>query len=93
MNRNILTSEELDEATSKLDGWEIDGKMIKKSLKFENFSEALSYVNAIGVLAEIADHHPDITFGWGYAEIALTTHDRDGVTDVDIDLATKIDAV
>jgi 4a-hydroxytetrahydrobiopterin dehydratase len=48
-------------------------------------------VNKVGALAEEADHHPDIKLGWGYAEFALTTHDRGGLTDFDFDLARKID--
>ncbi len=66
---------------------------LKKRFAFPNFAAALDLVNRVGALAEAADHHPDITFGWGYAEIALTTHDRGGITDVDIALATKIDAI
>ena len=93
MERRILTADELSEAIAKLDGWTVDGKMLKKRLKFENFAQALSFVNKIGVLAESADHHPDINFGWGYAELALTTHDRGGITDVDIALAAKIDQI
>ena len=54
---------------------------------------ALHFVNQVGALAKSADHHPDITFGWGYVDIALTSHDRGGVTDVDISLATRIDQV
>ena len=55
--------------------------------------ENIQLVNRVGELAETADHHPDITFGWGYAEIALTTHDRGGITDVDIALAKQIDGL
>lgn len=91
MKRELLTKEELSEALKTLDGWTVEGKTLKKSLKFENFAKALDYVNRVGALAEAADHHPDITFGWGYAEIALTTHDRGGVTDVDVALAKRID--
>ena len=67
--------------------------MIVRRLKFANFVESLAFVNKVGELAEAADHHPDITFGWGYAEITLMTHDRGGVTDVDIALAEKIDRI
>lgn len=91
MKRELLTPEELTEALKTLYGWTVEGKFLKKSLKFENFAAALDYVNRVGALAEAADHHPDITFGWGYAEIALTTHDRGGVTEVDIQLARNID--
>ena len=91
MRREKLTDAELDHSLEKLDGWKFADDQIKTKRKFENFAEALAFVNKVGALAEEADHHPDITFGWGYAEIALTTHDRDGVTDVDIALAEKID--
>lgn len=93
MKREILTADALSEALKTLDGWTVDGKVLKKRLKFENFAEALVFVNKTGTVAEAANHHPDITFGWGYAEIELTTHDRGGITDVDVALAGKIDQV
>jgi len=93
MHRQILDESELQKAVSTLNGWKVDGKLLKKSSKFENFALALEYVNKVGTLAEAADHHPDVTFGWGYAELALTTHDRGGITDVDIALAKKIDEI
>lgn len=93
MKRQILNADELSAALKALDGWTVESNMLKKSLKFENFAAALEYVNRVGALAEVADHHPDITFGWGYAEIAVTTHDRGGITDVDIALAKRIDAI
>ena len=93
MKRELLTQEQLSEALKTLDGWTVEGKFLKKSLKFNNFAEALAYVNRVGALAEATDHHPDITFGWGYADIALTTHDRGGVTDVDVGLAKRIDEI
>ncbi|MFT3743238.1 MAG: 4a-hydroxytetrahydrobiopterin dehydratase [Pyrinomonadaceae bacterium] len=91
MERKILDIQQLDNAMKTLEGWKVEGDLLKKSSKFENFAEALAYVNRIGDLAEAADHHPNITFGWGYACVALTTHDRGGITDVDVALAKKID--
>ena len=93
MNRKILSEKELSDALATLDGWAVDGTVLKNGYKFENFARALEFVNRVGALAETADHHPDITFGWGYAELALTTHDRGGITDVDIALASKIDQI
>ena len=93
MKREILNLDELSVALNNLDGWSVDGKIIKKRWTFENFAAALVFVNKVGALAEAADHHPDITFGWGYADIALTTHDRGGITDVDVALAAKIDQI
>ena len=92
MQRQKLEESELAQALSTLDGWTVENKFLKKHFKFENFAAALTFVNRVGALAEAADHHPDITFGWGYADIALTTHDRGGITDVDIALARRINA-
>ena len=92
MKREILNLDELSAALKTLDGWTIEGKILKKRWTFKNFAAALVFVNKVSALAEAADHHPDITFGWGYAELALTTHDRGGITDVDISLARQIDA-
>ena len=107
MKRQILTPDELSAALKTLDGWTAeeavstgsgsDGApglaVLKKRLTFPNFADALAYVNSVGSRAEAADHHPDITFGWGYAAFELTTHDRGGITDVDIALAAQIDAI
>lgn len=93
MTRLILNEQELSDALGTLDGWKAEGPILKKHYKFENFAAALAFVNSVGELADAADHHPDITFGWGYAEIALTTHDRGGITAFDTDLAGKIEAI
>ena len=92
MERRILTESELSKSLADLHGWSADAKTIKKRWEFRNFAEALAFVNRVGELAEAADHHPDITFGWGYAELLLTTHDRGGVTDVDVALASTIES-
>lgn len=91
MERKILDADQLTAAVAGLQSWKGDSDWLKRRYEFANFAEALAFVNRVGELAEAADHHPDITFGWGYAEIALTTHDRGGVTDVDVNLATQID--
>ena len=91
MERRLLTAGEIAEALGQLKGWSIDGKVLKRSFKFENFAASLAFVIQVGAIAEAIDHHPDITFGWAYADVATTTHDRHGVTDFDIDLALKID--
>ena len=91
MERKILEGDELSAAVGELAGWSAENKELRKRLDFANFAESLTFVNKVGELAEAADHHPDITFGWGYAELSLTTHDRGGVTDVDVALAKQID--
>ncbi len=93
MERKKLSAAEIESGLKEIDGWSSDDDKLKKRYKFTDFAESLDFVNKVGALAEAADHHPDITFGWGYAELAITTHDRGGITDVDFALAKKIDGI
>jgi len=93
MKREILNTDDLSAALKTLDGWSVDGKYLKRRWTFDDFAQALAFVNRVGALAETADHHPDITFGYGYAELSLTTHDRGGITDVDLALAANIENI
>jgi len=93
MERRKLSPEEIAERLKDLPNWSADSDTIKCRFEFKNFAESLAFVNKVGAVAEELDHHPDITFGWAYAEIATTTHDRGGVTDVDLALAAKIEKI
>lgn len=93
MKREKLTPEEVGERLEEVNGWSsVDGRLTKR-FEFENFAASLDFVNKVSALAEAADHHPDIKFGWGYAEFEITTHDRGGLTDLDFALAREIDQI
>lgn len=93
MERRKLTPAEVAQALTGREGWEYESGIIQRRYTFDNFAKSLDFVNKIGAIAEAMDHHPDISFGWGYAEISTTTHDRGGVTDVDLALAGQIDTI
>ena len=93
MQREKLSEAEVEQRLESLEGWKFKDDKIKKKFEFEDFAGALEFVNRVGEIAERLDHHPDIKFGWGYAKIKTTTHDRGGVTDFDIELARGIDAL
>jgi 4a-hydroxytetrahydrobiopterin dehydratase len=93
MERKKMTPEEIESRIGSTDGWKLDGEALQKRFEFGNFAESLAFVNRVGEIAEAADHHPDITFGWGYAELRTMTHDRGGITDVDFALIEKIDGL
>jgi 4a-hydroxytetrahydrobiopterin dehydratase len=93
MDRVKLTCDAIAERLKELNGWRAEDDALKRRFEFGNFTESLAFVNKIGAVAEAADHHPDIAFGWGYAEIAFTTHDRGGITDVDFAMAEKVSAL
>jgi 4a-hydroxytetrahydrobiopterin dehydratase len=93
MARKKLSEDEIKTALADLKGWKTENSQLKKRFSFNNFAKSLAFVNLVGNLAEKLDHHPDITFGWGYAEFAITTHDTGGLTDNDFDLAKEIDSL
>ena len=88
-----MTAEEVARKIDSTSSWRFEADTLFKRFEFANFAESLAFVNEVGAVAEAADHHPDIKFGWGYAKISTTTHDRGGVTDVDFALVEKIDAL
>ena len=80
----------------KVDGWNIfkNEKQIfflNKKFIFKNFLESQKFVNKVGNISEQEGHHPDISFGWGFAEIKITTHAIEGLSENDFILASKID--
>ena len=88
-----MIAEEVQGHLGATGGWTVDGETLYKRFEFANFAESLDFVNKVGAIAEAADHHPDITFGWGYAELRTMTHDRGGITDVDFALVKEIDLI
>lgn len=93
MERKKLTAEEILEKLADLDYWKVVDHKLLKRFTFADFAESLIFVNRLGEIAEVADHHPDIAFGWGYAEIFITTHDAGGITPKDFALAKEIDGL
>jgi 4a-hydroxytetrahydrobiopterin dehydratase len=73
-------------------GWQLDGGGIKISRKFTfpDFVKSLDFVNKVGALAEDEGHHPDISFGWGYAEVVFYTHKIQGLHENDFVMAAKV---
>jgi len=88
-----LKGEEISKLSAELPGWEVvnEHHLKKRYGGFEDFREALVFVDRVGELAEEQGHHPDICFGWGWAEITIWTHKIGGLSESDFILAAKID--
>jgi 4a-hydroxytetrahydrobiopterin dehydratase len=80
-------------ALSKLPKWTYDEGAggIRRSFKFGDFAEAFAFMTRAAIIAEKADHHPEWSNVYNRVEILLTTHDVNGLSQRDIDLATAID--
>lgn len=74
-------------------GWsEVDGRdAIFKTYKFANFAEAWGWMTRMAIVAEKMNHHPEWFNVYNKVEVTLTTHDVDGLSDLDIRLAAKMD--
>lgn len=89
---NLLSDEEITESLNDIPLWNHSGSWIIRELVAENFAGSIGIVNAIAVIAEKLDHHPDILiYGWNKVRISSKTHDKDGLTELDFKLAKKID--
>ena len=89
---------EIHKYQKKVDGWDIaknqkDKFLLEKNFQFKNFEESQKFVNKVGKISEEEGHHPDISFGWGYVKINITTHAIEGLSENDFILAAKIDQI
>ncbi len=91
---SLLSEAELTEHLQDIPLWRRDGATVVREIQASNFAAAIGVVNAIALLAETMDHHPDLfVYGWNKLRITLSTHDQGGLTILDIQLAKKIDAL
>ena len=87
---------EIHKYQKKVDGCDISKDIkekffLNKKFNFNNFIESQEFINKVWEISEDEGHHPDISFGWGYAEIKITTHAIEGLSGNDFILAAKID--
>ena len=84
------------QAVTNLSGWTVkagDRDAIEKSFKFADFKTAFGFMSSCALKAEQMDHHPEWFNVYNRVEVTLTTHDADGVTALDVELATFMDAL
>jgi len=89
---------EIHKYLKKIDGWDVKSNKdqsyyLFKEFTFENFKFSQNFVNKVGDIAEKENHHPDISFGWGYCKIKIFTHAIKGLAESDFILAAKIDKI
>lgn len=90
---DVLEPQVVDAALSEGIAWDRQGSELVKVRTGPDFSDALAYVNAVGDLAEAANHHPDVDIRWNTVTLRLSTHSAGGITQADLNLARQIDAL
>jgi 4a-hydroxytetrahydrobiopterin dehydratase len=87
----LLNEDEIASRLADLE-WERDGDEIARDWKFEDFAEAMAFVNRVADAAEEANHHPDIlVHGWNKVRLSLTNHSAGGLTEPDFEMAKRFD--
>jgi 4a-hydroxytetrahydrobiopterin dehydratase len=88
-----LSHTEIQLRLQNLPHWSYTPPHLQRSFTTSGWKSSLMLVNMIGHLAEVAWHHPDITTCWNKVQVRLSTHDVDGISDRDFELAHKIEEV
>ena len=88
-----LTSEQLASELAATPGWTVSDGQLTCVVTRQDFRDALLFVNAVGFLAERANHHPDISIAWNAVTLNLVTHSAGGLTGMDFELARQISAL
>ena len=81
------------ERLTDLPGWSREGEAITKTCKLRDFTSAMAFVNDVADIAESANHHPDIDIRWNRVRLTLSTHSAGGLTELDLDVADRIERV
>lgn len=88
-----LLNQSIEAALARTPGWEQKAECIVRTFKFDDFPAAVSFVNSLVSPAEEANHHPDIDIRWNKVKLSLTTHDQGGLTDLDFEMARRINQI
>ena len=88
-----LTDDEVTAALAELTGWSLVGGKLHREYRFADFVEAFAFMTAVALVAEKRDHHPEWSNVWNRVVVDLTTHDAGGVSQRDVDLARRMDAL
>lgn len=88
-----LTQAEIAEHMKSLPEWELGSDRIRRTYKFGDFVEAFGFMASVALVAEQLNHHPEWRNVWATVEVELSTHDAGGLTELDMKMAAKMDAL
>lgn len=93
MARKKLTESEIQKSLEKLDGWTVENGKLHKEFQFDNFVSAFGFMTQLALIAESMNHHPEWFNVYNRVTIDMSTHDADGITELDIKFAEHADAL
>ena len=88
---DLLNSQDIKDWMKKLPEWELEKKHIERLFEFDEFAQAIDFVNSVADIAEEEEHHPDMDIRYNKVRVQLSTHSEGGLTERDFEVAEKID--
>ncbi|MHA6742777.1 4a-hydroxytetrahydrobiopterin dehydratase [Rhodococcus erythropolis] len=89
----LLPDSTIQSALDELPAWQLSPGSISRTVESATFPDAIALLQRIAAVAEAANHHPDIDVRWRKVTYTLSTHSAGGLTDLDFDLARRIDVL
>ena len=90
---NRLSDQEITEGLKSLASWKLVNGKLNRSLTFKDFNRAFEFMSRVAVISEEMNHHPEWSNVYNKVEIFLSTHDSQGVTRKDFNLAQRIESL
>ena len=87
---DLLTSQDINDWMKKLPEWELESDHIERLFEFDDFTQAIDFVNSVADIAENEDHHPDLDIRYNKVRVSLSTHSAGGLTERDFEVARKV---
>ncbi len=89
----ILSAAEIKEELKRVPEWDHEKKQIERTFEFDDFTQAIDFINAVAEIAEEEEHHPDIDIRYNKVRLSVFTHNKNGLTELDFQLAERIDTL
>ena len=89
---SVLSDEDVQTRLGDLDSdWEKYGNSLRREFKFDDFTGSVDFVNRLTPVANEMNHHPDLFISWNLVRVSLISHSEHGITELDFELAKKLD--
>ena len=90
---SLAKKNNIEDYLSQNKEWKYENNCISRNFSFNTYMDSINFVVSLAEIAEQQNHHPDLTFGWGYCKVKISTHAIKGLAESDFILAAKIDEI
>ena len=78
---SIVDKNKIEQELNNFREWNYKNNSISRQFSFDSYMDGIEFVNAVALIAEKENHHPDLMIGWGSVQVNYTSHDLGGVTE------------